>query len=195
MANILKLPLESWRWTLQSTWVHRTAPGCFKPPHTSHIGCAWERMISIDCLHYSMHEVLVTLMASWQQSWTQDLLSQYHRIQNHLPSSPQQCSWPSKQALHNLLQVTLKEWISLKSSGSKFKTWQTPFGGDVDTSRPCSFVKSGSPKRSNQTKDRDIVLLKDNKSRRNEWPMITQDSSRQGWISSESWGGGPQGRN
>ena len=57
VAQILSVPPESWRWTIQvrasimwkSTRAQRAAPGCTIHPHGSHMGGAWERMIGIAC--------------------------------------------------------------------------------------------------------------------------------------------------
>ncbi|KAJ7997080.1 hypothetical protein DPEC_G00225210 [Dallia pectoralis] len=154
----------------------------FNPPHASHMGGAWERMIGmarriLDCMlleHKSRltHEVLTTLMA------------EVTAVMNARPLVPVSSDPDSPLILSPAMLLTQKtgtpppppgnfggtnlfkeEWKQVQSLAEIFwRRWRQEYLDTLQIRhkwqdvRPC--LKEG-----------DVVLLKDNSVNRNEWPM------------------------
>ncbi|XP_025760446.1 uncharacterized protein LOC112845098 [Oreochromis niloticus] len=159
------------------TWV-------FNPPHASHMGGAWERMIGIarrilDCMLLEQrksrltHEVLTTLMA------------EVAAIMNARPIIPVSSDPESPCILTPAMLLTLKTGPTPPLPSGKFEEadlfreeWKQVQGlADVFWNRwRREYLKTLQLRHKWQGKqpslqEGDIVLLKDNQAERNEWPM------------------------
>ncbi|KAL3983862.1 FRAS1-related extracelluar matrix protein 1/2 [Sarotherodon galilaeus] len=159
------------------TWV-------FNPPHASHMGGAWERMIGIarrilDCMLLEQrksrltHEVLTTLMA------------EVAAIMNARPIIPVSSDPESPCILTPAMLLTLKTGPTPPLPSGKFEEadlfreeWKQVQGlADMFWNRwRREYLKTLQLRHKWQGKqpslqEGDIVLLKDNQAERNEWPM------------------------
>ncbi|KAI7814396.1 hypothetical protein IRJ41_017003, partial [Triplophysa rosa] len=168
--------VEEYLDTQSCTWV-------FNPPHASHMGGAWERMIGIarsilDCMlleekrsHLS-HEVLTTFMA------------EVTAIMNARPLIPVSSDPDSLLILTPAMLLTLKtgsappppsgsfeeahlireEWKRVQSLADMFwNRWKHEY------LKTLQLRHKWQGKRPN-LQDGDVVLLKDNQAKRNQWP-------------------------
>lgn len=155
----------------------------FNPPHASHMGGAWERMIGIArrILDFMLleqkrsqltHEVLTTLLA------------EVMAVMNARPLIPVSSDPESPLILTPAMLLTLKtgstppppgnfqeanlfkeEWKQVQSLADTFwKRWK------------CEYLKTLQLRNKWQDKrpnlqEGDVILLKDNQAKRNEWPM------------------------
>ncbi len=174
--------VEEYLDTQSCTWV-------FNPPHASHMGSAWERMIGIarrilDCMlleqkrsHLS-HEVLTTLMA------------EVTAIMNARPLIPVSSDPESLLILTPAMLLTLKTGSappppsgSLEEAHLIREEWKQVQGlADMFWNRwKHEYLKTLQLRHKWQGKrpnlqEGDIVLLKDNQAKRNQWPtgLITK---------------------
>ena len=167
--------VEKYLETQKCTWV-------FNPPHSSHMGGAWERMVGVsrrilDCMLLEeksrlTHEVLTTLMA------------EVSAIINARPLIPVSSDSESPLILSPLVLLTQKtgalppppgdfkkgellkeEWKRVQSLADTFWTrWRREYLSTLQTRR--KWVD----KRPN-LKQGDVVLMKDSQAKRNDWPM------------------------
>ncbi|KAA0717677.1 hypothetical protein E1301_Tti014546 [Triplophysa tibetana] len=168
--------VEEYLDTQSCTWV-------FNPPHASHMGGAWERMIGIarrilDCMlleqkrsHLS-HEVLTTFMA------------EVTAIMNARPLIPVSSDPESPLILTPAMLLTLRtgsappppsgcfqevhlireEWKRVQSLADMFwNRWKHEY------LKTLQLRHKWQRKRQN-LQDGDMVLLKDNQAKRNQWP-------------------------
>ncbi|XP_052406346.1 uncharacterized protein LOC127952103 [Carassius gibelio] len=169
--------VEEYLNTQNCTWV-------FNPPHASHMGGAWERMIGIarrilDCMlleqkrsHLS-HEVLTTLMA------------EVTAIMNARPLIPVSSDPESPLILTPAMLLTLKlgsappppsgsfqeahlirvQWKQVQSLADMFwNKWKHEY------LKTLQLRYKWQGKRPN-LQEGDVVLLKDNQAKRNQWPV------------------------
>lgn len=169
--------VEEYLNTQNCTWV-------FNPPHASHMGGAWERMIGIarrilDCMlleqkrsHLS-HEVLTTLMA------------EVTAIMNARPLIPVSSDPESLLILTPAMLLTLKigsappppsgsfqevhlireQWKQVQSLADMFwNKWKHEY------LKTLQLRHKWQGKRPN-LQEGDVVLLKDNQAKRNQWPV------------------------
>ncbi|XP_033991975.1 uncharacterized protein LOC117487461 [Trematomus bernacchii] len=167
--------VEKYLSTQNCTWV-------FNPPHASHMGGAWERMIGIArrILDYLLleqkkssltHEVLLTLMA------------EVTAVINARPLIPVSSDPESPLILTPAMLLTLKTGSTPPPPGNfeeadlfKEQWKQVQSLADTFWSRwRKEYLKTRHKWRSKRSnlQEGDIVLLKDNQAQRNEWPMAT----------------------
>lgn len=169
--------VEDYLDTQSCSWV-------FNPPHASHMGGAWERMIGIarrilDCMllqqrkSHLTHEVLVTLMA------------EVAAIMNARPLIPVSSDPESPLILTPAMLLTLKTGSAPPLPSDEFKEadlireeWKRVQGlADMFWNRwKHEYLKTLQLRHKWQEKrpslqDGDIVLLKDHQAKRNQWPM------------------------
>ena len=175
-TNLSFKNVEKYLSTQNCTWV-------FNPPHASHMGGVWERMIRIarrilDCMLLEhkksclTNEVLVTLMA------------EVAAIMNTRPLIPVSSDPESPLILTPAMILTLKpvstppppgdfkgadlfkeQWKQVQNLADTFwSRWRREY------LKTLQFHHKWQSERSN-LQDGDVVLLKDNQARRNEWPM------------------------
>ncbi|KAI3371610.1 hypothetical protein L3Q82_024181 [Scortum barcoo] len=169
--------VEKYLETQSCTWV-------FNPPHASHMGGAWERMIGIarcilDCMlleqrkSHLTHEVLITLMA------------EVAAIMNARPLIPVSLDPESPLILTPAMLLTLKTGSAPAPLSGSFEEvdlvreeWKRVQGlADMFWNRwKHEYLKTLQLRhkwqgRRQSLQERDIVLLKDNQAKRNQWPM------------------------
>ncbi|XP_050419153.2 uncharacterized protein LOC126832434 [Patella vulgata] len=162
---------------------NRKAKWIFNPPHSSHMGGVWERMIGItrrilDSMlaevssKYLTHEVLVTFMA------------EVTAIVNARPIVPVSTDTQSPAILSpqtlltqkvdhitqplgqfNIKDLYKSQWRAVQSMADTFwNRWRREF---LHTLQPRRKWQSTQP----NLKPGDVVLLKDNQLHRNDWPI------------------------
>ncbi|KAJ8335408.1 hypothetical protein SKAU_G00387500 [Synaphobranchus kaupii] len=160
--------------------------GCswvFNPPHASHMGGAWERLIGVarrilDAMllqtgHTRLtHEVLSTLMAEVMAIINARPLVPGPQTPTRRQSSRQRCCSPRRWTSSQPRLETLRWRICTGSSGNMSSALQTPFGRDGEgiTCLRCRGRRKWTEERPN-VKAGDVVLLKDSQAHRNEWPV------------------------
>ena len=169
--------VEKYLDTQSCTWV-------FNPPHASHMGGAWERMIGIarrilDCMlleqrkSHLTHEVLTTLMA------------EVAAIMNARPLIPVSSDPESPLILTPAMLLTLKTGAvpppppgSFEEADLVREEWKRVQGlADMFWNKwKHEYLKTLQLRHKWQGKrpslqEGDIVLLKDNQAKRNQWPM------------------------
>ena len=169
--------VEKYLSTQNCTWV-------FNPPHASHMGGAWERMIGIarrilDCMlleqkrAHLTHEVLTTLMA------------EVAAVMNARPLIPVSSDPESPLILTPAMLLTLKtssapppppgkfdeaelfkeEWKQVQSLADTFwNRWRSEY------LKTLQLRHKWQGKRPN-LQEGDVILLKDKQAKRNDWPM------------------------